>query len=167
VTRPAVGRQSAGVCFDAALYPRSNLGPVAGALLDRINELTGRSAEFFGGPYELDMSHLELGVDRPRLLGRDLHLSYVHRDQGSVRQHSGTSGKGLRKLPLHSPGSRLRPNALADQFPCFYEEPGIGAANGISPFRRGATDRAFIAKQIDPTRQLAAAVYAREFDSCS
>jgi hypothetical protein len=47
-----------GVRFDAVLDPRSNLGPVTPALLDRVNRLAGQTIESFEGPNELDISNL-------------------------------------------------------------------------------------------------------------
>jgi hypothetical protein len=45
-----------GVRFDAVLDPRSNLGPLSGALLDKVDSLSGHTIESFEGPNELDIS---------------------------------------------------------------------------------------------------------------
>ena len=45
-----------GVRFDAVLDPRSNLGPLSGAMLDRVDSLAGNTIESFEGPNELDIS---------------------------------------------------------------------------------------------------------------
>lgn len=45
-----------GVRFDAVLDPRSNLGPLSGAMLDKVDSLSGRTIESFEGPNEMDIS---------------------------------------------------------------------------------------------------------------
>ncbi|MGB6721192.1 MAG: hypothetical protein WBE72_10380 [Terracidiphilus sp.] len=47
---------SLGVRFDAVLDPRSNLDPLNGQLLDRVETLAGHTIESFEGPNELDVS---------------------------------------------------------------------------------------------------------------
>jgi hypothetical protein len=49
-----LGKQ--GVRFDAVLDPRSNIGPLNTALLNRIDALAGNTIESFEGPNELDIS---------------------------------------------------------------------------------------------------------------
>jgi hypothetical protein len=46
-----------GIRFDAVLDPRSNLGPLTGALLDEVDTLAGHSIESFEGPNEMDVSN--------------------------------------------------------------------------------------------------------------
>ncbi len=50
---------SAGIRFDAVLDPRSNLGPLSGPLLDKVNMLAGGTIESFEGPNELDISNMK------------------------------------------------------------------------------------------------------------
>src|SRR5579862_2433336 len=45
-----------GIRFDAVLDPRSNLGPLAPALLENVDQLSGHTIESFEGPNELDIS---------------------------------------------------------------------------------------------------------------
>jgi hypothetical protein len=45
-----------GIRFDAVLDPRSNLGPLTPALLENVDQLSGRTIESFEGPNELDIS---------------------------------------------------------------------------------------------------------------
>jgi hypothetical protein len=45
-----------GIRFDAVLDPRSNLGAITPALLEKIDELSGHSIDSFEGPNELDIS---------------------------------------------------------------------------------------------------------------
>jgi hypothetical protein len=47
---------SFGVRFDAVLDPRSNLGPLSGAMLDQVDWLAGNTIESFEGPNEMDIS---------------------------------------------------------------------------------------------------------------
>ena len=46
-----------GIRFDAVLDPRSNLGPLNGALLNQVEVLAGGTIESFEGPNELDVSN--------------------------------------------------------------------------------------------------------------
>ena len=46
-----------GVRFNAVLDPRNNLGPLNGALLDKVNALSGQTIESFEGPNEMDVSN--------------------------------------------------------------------------------------------------------------
>jgi len=50
---------SLGIRFDAVLDPRSKLGPLNRALLDRIDALSGHTIESFEGPNELDISNMK------------------------------------------------------------------------------------------------------------
>ena len=47
-----------GIRFDAVLDPRSNLGAINSALLEKIDVLAGHTIESFEGPNELDVSNL-------------------------------------------------------------------------------------------------------------
>ena len=46
-----------GIRFDAVLDPRSNLGPLNSALLDKADTLAGHTIESFEGPNEMDISN--------------------------------------------------------------------------------------------------------------
>lgn len=48
-----------GIRFDAAVDPRSNLGPITPQLLQRAYDLSGHSIELFEGPNELDVSGMK------------------------------------------------------------------------------------------------------------
>lgn len=51
-----IQRGNRGVRFDAVLDPRSNLGPLSGAMLDEVDSLSGHTIESFEGPNEMDIS---------------------------------------------------------------------------------------------------------------